>query len=101
MPADEAARYALSEEEPDPSLEGAAAGETPAGEPTHALTCREQEIARLVARGLANRQIASELFISERTVTTHLGKIFKKLEVHSREQVAGLFAEPGQAQDPA
>jgi DNA-binding NarL/FixJ family response regulator len=52
------------------------------------LTPREQEIAILVARGFTNRQIASELFISERTVDHHVSNILKKLDVSSRERIA-------------
>lgn len=91
MSAEEAARYALSEDEPTPSLgyDITADGAEP-GVPTDALTPREREIAELVARGLTNRRIASELFISERTVTTHVGRILKKLRVHSREQIEDL-----------
>jgi predicted ATPase/DNA-binding SARP family transcriptional activator/DNA-binding CsgD family transcriptional regulator len=57
------------------------------------LTRREQEIAKLVAQGLTNRQISKELFISERTVASHLGRIFKKLKIHSREQIKELLQE--------
>jgi DNA-binding CsgD family transcriptional regulator len=45
------------------------------------------EIAALVAQGLTNRQIASELSISEHTVATHVGKILKKVDLHSRSQL--------------
>jgi non-specific serine/threonine protein kinase len=58
-----------------------------------ALTGRETEIAALVARGLTNRRIAEELSISARTVDTHVGRILKKLGLHSREQVADPFGE--------
>ena len=57
------------------------------------LTVREEEIAALVARGLTNRRIAEELSISARTVDTHVGRILKKLGLHSREQVAGRLGE--------
>jgi ATP/maltotriose-dependent transcriptional regulator MalT len=97
MTMEEAVRHALSEEESAPSVPQETLADEGAGE----LTPREREIAELVARGLTNRQIASELFISERTVATHLGRVFKKLEVHSRERVTELFAEPSQARDSA
>jgi DNA-binding NarL/FixJ family response regulator len=54
-----------------------------------ALTRREEEVASLVARGLTNRQIASELSISEHTAATHVGKILRKLGLSSRSQLAG------------
>ena len=51
---------------------------------TAALTRREREIAVLVANGLSNREIASRLFISKRTVDAHVEHIFAKLEISSR-----------------
>jgi DNA-binding NarL/FixJ family response regulator len=47
----------------------------------------------MVAQGYTNGQIASELFISERTVDHHVEKVLKKLELCSREQVASRLAE--------
>jgi DNA-binding NarL/FixJ family response regulator len=52
------------------------------------LTTREVEVLRLVAQGLTNRQIASELVISEHTAATHVRRILKKLDLHSRSQLA-------------
>jgi DNA-binding NarL/FixJ family response regulator len=49
-----------------------------------ALTSREMQIAKLVAKGRANKQIAAELEISEWTVSTHLRRIFAKLDVDTR-----------------
>jgi len=53
---------------------------------------RELEVARLVADGLSNKQIAARLFISDRTVATHVGNILNKLGVNSRAQVASWMA---------
>lgn len=50
------------------------------------LTVREQEIMRLVAQGLSNKQIAEKLIISETTVKNHLVNIFEKLNVANRTQ---------------
>ena len=58
---------------------------------THALSPRELEVLRLVAGGRSNREIASALVISERTVARHLQNIFAKLGVSSRT-AASVFA---------
>jgi len=60
------------------------------------LSAREFEIAGLVAAGRSNRQIAEQLFLSERTVETHIRHIFAKLEVGSRVDVAMWHASLGQ-----
>ena len=52
--------------------------------PTPRLTDREMEVLRLVAKGLNNRDIAKELFISENTVKNHIRNILEKLQLHSR-----------------
>jgi predicted ATPase/DNA-binding CsgD family transcriptional regulator len=65
-----------------------AAGETGAG----LLGKRQADVARLVAEGLSNRQIGARLFISERTVDSHVRSILNKLGFNSRAQIAGWFA---------
>ena len=55
------------------------------------LTEREREILEAIASGLANKEIADKLSISERTVKNHITNIFKKIDVHDRTQAA-LFA---------
>jgi DNA-binding NarL/FixJ family response regulator len=52
------------------------------------LTERETEVLRLLARGRANKQIGTELFIEEKTVKTHVSSILRKLGVKSRTQAA-------------
>jgi DNA-binding NarL/FixJ family response regulator len=52
------------------------------------LSRREQEVAQLVARGLTNRQIAEELFVSERTAENHVQHILAKLGLSNRTQIA-------------
>lgn len=59
------------------------------------LTPREEEVAILVSRGLTNRQIASELFISEHTVATHITRILKRLALRSRSRLSAWVAERG------
>ena len=58
------------------------------GEGLAALSGREREIAELVALGRTNREIAAELFVSEKTVEGHLRNVFAKLDVSARAAVA-------------
>jgi two-component system, NarL family, response regulator LiaR len=62
--------------------------EVSAPENPEALTERETEVLKLVARGKSNRQIASELFVEEKTVKSHVLNILRKLGVQSRTQAA-------------
>jgi len=57
-----------------------------------ALAKREDDVARLVAEGLSNKQIAARLFISERTVDSHVRSILNKLGFNSRAQIAAWMA---------
>jgi DNA-binding CsgD family transcriptional regulator len=59
------------------------------------LTAQELAVARLVAVGMSNRQVASELFISIKTVQFHLTYIYAKLGVGSRAELAAQFREAG------
>ncbi len=72
--------------------------ERPDGGAMAALTRRELEVAALVAEGLGNRDIALRLFLSKRTVDSHVEHIFGKLGLSSRTQLAALVLagrEPG------
>ena len=62
--------------------------ETPS---TSELTAQQQQIARLVADGATNREVAAHMFISPRTVEHHLRGIFRKLNIRSRVDLARLF----------
>jgi DNA-binding NarL/FixJ family response regulator len=59
------------------------------------LTAQELAVAQLVARGLSNRQVASELFVSVKTVQFHLTRIYSKLRVSSRAELAARFSREG------
>ena len=56
------------------------------------LTPQELAVARLAVTGMSNRDIASEMAISARTVQFHVGNVYSKLGVHSRLQLANRLA---------
>ncbi len=60
-----------------------------------ALTAREVEVARLVAGGLTNREVAARLFLSVRTVEVHVDHVLTKLGFHSRGQLSAWAHEQG------
>ena len=92
MAHEEAIEYALGAIELFPAAPGPE--RVSVGEPPNKLTRREQEIVDLISRGYTtDRQISDELFISERTVETHVRNILKKLGLGSRAQVAAWVAE--------
>jgi DNA-binding CsgD family transcriptional regulator len=71
------------------------------GEATEQLTPQETQVARLVVEGSSNRQVAAQLFISPNTVEYHLQKVFRKVGVSSRTQLArALLGQPAE-QSPA
>ena len=60
----------------------------PDGNPAAAMTARELDVLRVVGAGKANKEIAAQLGISERTARTHVSNILSKLGLHSRTQAA-------------
>lgn len=82
MSREAAVRLALGEEQKSRKRDPAEAG---------ILGKREAEVARLIADGLSNKQIAARLFISDRTVDSHVRGILNKLGFNSRAQIAGWF----------
>lgn len=68
-------------------------GDPNAPDPLEPLTTREREIAEAVAQGMTNAQVARALFVSTATVKTHLARIFFKLGVNTRVQLALLVNE--------
>ncbi len=51
------------------------------------LSAREQEVMRLIARGYTYREVASKLFISVKTVETHVSAVLRKLQLSSRHEL--------------
>jgi DNA-binding NarL/FixJ family response regulator len=56
------------------------------------ITEREKEILNKLIQGLSYKQIASECFIARETLNTHMKNIYRKLNVHSRAEVAAMFS---------
>lgn len=81
-----------------PLLEALA--EDQADDLTAVLTSRELEVLRLVGAGKANKEIASELVISERTARTHVSNVLRKIGVSSRTQAAVLAIRQGLVASP-
>lgn len=58
------------------------------------LTPQELNVARLVCEGLTNREVAARLFLSPKTIETHLVHVFRKLDVRTRTELAHRFRDP-------
>jgi DNA-binding NarL/FixJ family response regulator len=67
--------------------------------PAPTLTARELEVLKLVARGMSNKDVADQLFISENTVKNHVRNILEKLHLHSRME-AVMYAVRKRLLDP-
>ena len=64
------------------------------------LSVRELQVTRLVAQGRSNQQIADDLYLSLPTVRTYLRRLFVKLDVNDRTQLAVLAHEAGLLHQP-
>jgi predicted ATPase/DNA-binding CsgD family transcriptional regulator len=82
LSADEAIALALTDEDAPP------ADAAPVEAGSDRLSPREQEVSRLIAEGLTNRQIARALAITEKTVASHVDHIMTKLDLRSRTRIA-------------
>jgi RNA polymerase sigma factor (sigma-70 family) len=70
-------------------LDAFAAADVPAIDPElDQLTQREREVLRLIARGYAYKEIAKELFISVKTVETHVSSVLRKLQLSNRHELS-------------
>ncbi|MCC6176894.1 MAG: hypothetical protein IT305_16415 [Chloroflexi bacterium] len=101
MSLEQATAYALHHAEPgsfgpaQPADSAPSAASEAANGAFAALTAREHEVAALIGQGVSNREIATSLVISERTVHGHVASIFAKLGFRSRAQVAVWAAHEG------
>lgn len=91
MTSDDAVAFAVEDQMPSP----AATAIKTRTEPEIRLTKRELEIARLIAQEMTSRDIATRLFISERTVEAHVTNMLNKLGLNSRTEIARWLASIG------
>jgi DNA-binding NarL/FixJ family response regulator len=87
-------------EEPDETVTSAAARAAEAEARLALLTDREREVALAVGRGLSNADIAGELYLSVPTVKAHVSRLFEKLTVTNRVQIAICVHDAGLSEGP-
>lgn len=80
-------------------MQGGRPGQKPAANPLDELTERERQILEQVAQGLSNKEIAQQLFLSEKTIKHYMTNILQKLQVRNRVEAA-LLAQSGGLKKP-
>ena len=77
----------------------AAGGPTsdPEGTGVEQLTVSERRVAELAAEGRSNPEIAQTLFVTRKTVETHLGRVYRKLDISGRGELENALREPASA----
>src|SRR3954447_15493243 len=65
------------------------------------LTASERRVAQMAAEELSNKEIAQALFVTVKTVEQHLGRVYRKLDLSSRRQLAGALGVPAGSGAPA
>jgi DNA-binding CsgD family transcriptional regulator len=78
-------------------VQGLMGSQTPARTDTFGLSGREREVLALIAEGRTNREIGERLFISQKTVGVHVGRILDKLNVSGRVEAAAVAIRLGLA----
>jgi DNA-binding CsgD family transcriptional regulator len=86
--------------EPAAAVRGLAVSAAPRGGDTFGLSNREKEVLVLIAQGRTNREIGERLFISQKTVGVHVGRILAKLGVSGRVEAAAVAIRLGMAGGP-
>ena len=71
----------------------------PYGTGVEQLTASERRVAELAAEGQSNPEIAQALFVTRKTVETHLGRVYRKLDISGRGELAHALAEQGSKGD--
>jgi DNA-binding CsgD family transcriptional regulator/tetratricopeptide (TPR) repeat protein len=93
--ADLARRARIPLDEDAPAADGAETDAAPSAADRIGLTARELDVLRLMAGGSTNREIAAELYISQKTVTVHVTRILAKLDARTRVEAAGVAQRLG------
>lgn len=94
--ADPAEDPALREGNPDSTLSGAKVQSEQTQAEADRLSAGQQQVLRLLLQGLSEKQVATELCLSQHTVHTHIKRIYKLLDVRSRGELMALYMKKTQ-----